>query len=79
MDKLGPFDRIWAREGKALKSVIDGIVPKIDETTTGETIWAMVQLADIKDESDRLRTFQALMDIRREIRVMCVRVQSTLS
>jgi hypothetical protein len=47
--------------------------------TTLETIWAMVELSDISDEGDRIRTFQALSDIRLEMRKVAIKVLAAIS
>lgn len=73
------FDQIWSRPGKVLNSVVYGISTKMGPDTTLETIWAMVELADIHDESDQIRTFQALTVIRLEMRKVALKVIAAIS
>jgi hypothetical protein len=73
------FDRMWSRPGKALKNPIRDIVYHMGPDTTLETIWAMVELSDISDEGDRIRTFQALSDIRLEMRKVAIKVLAAIS
>lgn len=54
--------------GKAHKSVIRGILPRIGLFTRFETILIMVSISGIRDEDDQLATSRAIRDIRNEWR-----------
>ena len=73
------FDKMWSRPGKALKSPIRDVASRMGPDTPLETIWYMVELSDISDEGDRIRTFQALSDIRAEMRKVAIKVLAAIS
>lgn len=66
---------IWAQlwpnpypGGKVHKSVITGVLRHIGLFTQFSTIYTMVELSGIEDETDKLATARAIRDIRNEWR-----------
>jgi hypothetical protein len=68
---MDTWAQLWPNphpEGKVHKSVVKGILFHIGLFTRFSTIYTMVELSGIADETDKLATARALRDIRNEWR-----------
>ena len=64
MRGLDIWAQMWPMMPKVHRKVVRDLTPKIGQFTTYSTIWTMVELSGIQDDTDILVTTRALVDIR---------------